>query len=169
MRLSLIYELKYGKAIRQMQPLLGVMPQYKIDHSIRVGRRLHKAGAGKRGAYAGLLHDYLERGGDIETLSQHIGDLGLPQEIARAVHALSSEDGVDPLAHMQEVLPTIKDDDLRNLIILCKISDRLDKIRQRTSGKFQKKSRKLISYLASKYTGELRPLKNLLNKYRKWT
>lgn len=165
MRLSLISELNYGKAIRRMSPLLGVMPNRKIRHSERVGKRLHKADVGKAGVYAGLLHDYLERGGDLDTLTRHVEELGLPPKIVQIVKYLSADKADSkPIQHMQEVLPQIEDDDLRNIVILCKLSDRIDNLKRNQSGKYRRKSMELADYLISMYNGDQKPLKSLARK-----
>lgn len=176
MKLSLITELKFRKARRRMRPLLVTMPKSKQKHSVRVGRELHKAKAGKIATYAGLLHDYLERGGDPETLSQHIDELGLPQKIVDVVHSLSDDEkNVEsstnqPLEHLKWILQAVTDPDLRNIIILSKMSDRVDNLRKRArrgkiGRRYAAKSEELMQYLASHYTGEERPFKRLMHAY----
>lgn len=178
MRLRIIYELNINKAIRKMGPLLKTMPKKKQKHSKRVAKNLHKAGVGKSGVYAGLLHDYLERGGNILTLAQHINNLGLPQKIVNIVQNLSDDEKFAdahpnrPLAHLQEVLPAIDDDDIKNLVILAKLSDRLDNLKKRLrKGKigknYRRKSADLVRWLVSQYTGESNPLSKLLKGYTK--
>lgn len=178
MRLRLITELNLHRAIARMEPLLQTMPKAKIKHSKRVAKTLNKAKAGKIGVYAGLLHDYLERGGDLSTLSQHIDELKLPSEIIKAVHALSDDEksaeanGNQPLIHLQSILQSVEDEELRNIIILAKLSDRLDNLDKRAKrGKigvrYQKKSLELIDWLRSNYTGKPKPMKKMIQDISK--
>ena len=179
MRLYHIAELDLKRAIARMGPLLQIMPKAKIKHSKRVAKTLNKAKVGKIGVYAGLLHDYLERGGDLYTLSQHIDELELPPQIIKAVHALSDDEkNVDgqpnqPLAHLQAVLQGITDDDLRNIIILAKLSDRLDNLKKRTKrgkvgSKYRAKSLDLIGWLRHNYTGKPKSLNKMLRAVEKF-
>tara|TARA_R110000868_G_scaffold118613_5_gene314552 strand:- start:866 stop:1432 length:567 start_codon:yes stop_codon:yes gene_type:complete len=173
MKLRYILELDLKRAIAKMGPLLQIMPKAKIKHSKRVAKELNKAKAGKIGVYAGLLHDYLERGGDLYTLSQHIDELKLPPQIIQAVHALSAdEENVktqpnQPLSHIQAVLQGIDDDGLRNIVILAKLSDRLDNLKKRGKRgkigvKYRAKSLDLINWLSHNYTGKSKPLHIML-------
>jgi (p)ppGpp synthase/HD superfamily hydrolase len=157
-----------------MQPLLQTIPKGKIKHSKRVAKSLHKAGVGKVGVYAGLLHDYFERGGDVHTLSQHIDELNLPQRIINVVHALSNDEQAEessnqPLTHLKAVLQGVEDEGLRNIIILAKLSDRLDNLAKRArrgkiSKKYRLKSLELVNWLRYNYTGEEEPIRNLLQE-----
>lgn len=173
MKLSYINEVNISRAAGRMQPLLSTMPRSKRRHSKRVAHSLKKAGAGKTAIYAGLLHDYLERGGDVYSLHDHIDQLGLPIKIISLVNALSddekqSEDNSNqPLAHMQSILRNIADEDLKNMIILIKLSDRLDNLNKRArKGKLGKKytikSIELVDWLKRQYTGKNKPLRKLI-------
>lgn len=175
MRLRLIIELKMQRAISRMMPLLQNMPKSKIKHSKRVAKTLNKAGVNKIGVYAGLLHDYLERGGNIYTLSDHINELGLPPAIVKITTALSSDEknaennANEPLVHLQNVLKHIEDEELKNVIILIKLSDRLDNLTKRTkrgsiSLKYRLKSLELVDWLRYNYTGDDKPLNQLMSK-----
>lgn len=176
MRLYLISELRFGKATEKVKALLATMPKHKRKHSIRVGKKLHKAGAGKAGVYAGLLHDYLERGGDVRRLLDHSQEFGISQQAIEAVKILSMDekngDSVEnqPLIHMQQVLPTLADPEMRNIVILAKMADRLDNLTKRArSGKigrnYRLKSDQLVSFLQSQYSGKQRPLLKLIRQY----
>lgn len=173
MKLRQIIELKLQNAIRAMSPLLDVMPKSKRKHSRRVAKSLKRAGAGRIGVYAGLLHDYLENGGDILTLSQHIEELSLPKEIVDIVHILSSDEDVaedhsnQPLAHLSQILSQISDQGLKNIVILAKLSDRLDNLTKRAnrgkiSKKYKLKSYELIEWLKLNYTGKSKPFNKLM-------
>jgi (p)ppGpp synthase/HD superfamily hydrolase len=175
MRLKIITELNLLKAAEKVRPLLSTMSKSKIKHSKRVAKSLSKAGAGKISVYAGLLHDYLERGGDVYALSQHIDEIGLPREIVDVVRALSNDEkdvNIDsynkPLEHLKSVLNSVEDEELRNIIILAKLSDRLDNLIKRSKrGKigrrYRDRSFELIEWLQDNYTGKKKPIKRLLN------
>lgn len=177
MRLSSITEVRFSKAYGKVQPLLSVMPAGKRKHSRRAAKELHKAGVGSKGIYSALLHDYLERGGDIETLASHIYDLGLPPDIISIVGSLSSDEkqepteGNEPLEHMRQVIGSIDDADLRNIMILVKMSDRIDNLRKRArkrgkiGKKYGKKSQELVNFLLSNYSGKRKHMRKLLNAY----
>lgn len=178
MRLNSINEVDVNKAINRVSPLLDVMPKHKRKHSKRVAKALHKAGVGKIGVYSGLLHDYLERGGSLFELMQHINELGLPQQIVNIVMSLSDdEDNAEilpnqPLAHLQQTLGRIEDQDIKNIIILAKLSDRLDNLKKRAKkGKIGKnylsKSSDLIQWLSDQYTGKKKPFKKLTHMFEK--
>lgn len=175
MKLLAILEFKYGKILQSVKPLLRDMPPAKRKHSERVAKNLKKIGVKKTGVYAALLHDYLERGGTIKKLNKHITKLGLPNEILQIVISLSQDEELDgvnnaPLHHMQSIMNNIADEDLKNMIILCKMSDRLDNLNKRAkTGKVSKnyraKSVELIDYLVDNYTGDEKLLKNILNGF----
>lgn len=179
MRLHSIIELDLKRAIARMEPLLQIMPKAKIKHSKRVAKELNKAKVGKVGVYTGLLHDYLERGGDLYTLSQHIDELKLPPQIIKAVHTLNDDEKNieaqpnQPLVHLQAVLQGITDDDLRNIVILAKLSDRLDNLKKRDKrgkigAKYRAKSIDLIDWLRHNYTGKSKPLHIMLKAINKY-
>lgn len=152
-----------------MDPLLQTLPKHKKQHSIRVAKTLKKAGANKESIYAAALHDYLERGGDIESLSNHIESLNLSSRIITIVQSLSqdesSTDPNQPLSHLKSVLGTVQDADLKNILI--KLSDRLDNLKCRghkASPKYKQKSIELTQFLIANYTGEDAPFKKLVKK-----
>lgn len=179
MRLTILHELKYGKAFSKVRPHLKKMPTHKRKHSKRVGRELHKAGLGHKSVYSGILHDFIERGGSIDKLHQLVGNLGLPAEVTTIVKSLSSDEKQDtksndnePLEHIRSVLNTIKDEDIRNIIILVKIADRVDNLRKRLRKKgkigrrYRQKSRDLMSFLSNNYTGKKKYFNNLMQSYQ---
>lgn len=183
MKLSILNGQLFGedfrKHFKRVAPLLSVMPKRKQRHSRRVGKRLHRLGLGKGGTYAGLLHDYLERGGDEETLRQHVQDLGLPPNVVNIVLALTGADKEIPdpddspenpsLEHLTHSIPQL-DPDLKNLTILVKLSDRLDNLKKRlrqkgrVSPQYQRKSRDIVNFLASHYTGKPKHFRKLQAK-----
>lgn len=179
MRLRIISELRFGKATKQVRDLLATMSAQKRKHSKRVGKMLHQAGVGKVGTYAGLLHDYIERGGDIRQLISHAGQYGLPARVIEIVRALSvDEKNADtivpntqnqPLVHLQNVLPEL-DYRMRNIVILAKMADRIDNLAKRAkrghiSGSYRIKSNELLAYLRSQYNGKPKPFRKLMRQY----
>jgi hypothetical protein len=174
---------------REFQGTLGdVMPQGKVKHSARVARTVFNAVADaqdqklvNKGRFADLdshkwtavmaaiFHDYLERGGDHSVLNQ----LNLSPDSISVINALTSDKGEeDPLTHMQEVLPQLNQK-LRNIVILIKLSDRIDNLRRRMGAggigwKYLAKSSSLMNYLFRAYSGDpsnLESLKRHIKKY----
>jgi hypothetical protein len=172
MKLSLLsndaVEEGIGKHLSHTSSLLSVMPRQKRIHSHRVAKSLHRAGVGHEGIYIGLLHDYLERGGDLETLQRHLDELNLPPRIAHVVQALTGQEKSIPdpdyspdnaaLAHLYHSLPGL-DQDTKNIAVLAKMADRLDNLKKRLrrNGKIHptyiQKSIHLIRFLGSHYDG----------------
>jgi hypothetical protein len=179
MRLSFILEARYSKALKNIFPLLKVMPQYKITHSINVGKNLSRSDVGEVGLYAGFLHDYLERGGTAEELSNHIDELGLPPEIIRIVTSLSSDEKNtseevynEPLQHLKRVIAKLEDQEIIDLIVLIKLSDRIDNLTRklgdgRISKKYIKKSLEIYRYVRSIYKGETKPFELLCRQFER--
>jgi len=179
MRLRLIVELKFSKAIERMAPLLSVMPKGKQKHSIRAAKNVHKAGGNKKVVYTTLLHDFIERGGDVDHLSDHIGELELPRDIILAVQSLSSDEKAEseerpenePLLHLQSVLSAVDDKEIRDIIVLAKMGDRIDNLKKRLKrrgkiGKnYKRKSVELLHFLTNTYTGKPKPFRKLQEKF----
>ena len=74
-----------------------------------------------------------------------------------------------PLVHMQSELQKVEDKDLKNIIILVKLCDRYDNLRQRIKSgklrkKYKRKSEELIDWLLSQYTGKRKPISILIGK-----
>ena len=178
-RLVLTLPEDFGKHFKRVAPLLSVMPKRKQKHSRRVGKQLHRLGLGKQGTYAGLLHDYLERGGDLETLKQHLGSLHLPPQVINIIQALTGADKDIPdpdespenpsLDHLMHNLPNL-DQETKNMAILVKLSDRLDnlkkrmRIRGKIANNYKRKSLDIVNFLESHYTGVPKYFRKLKNK-----
>lgn len=159
---KIITELHMPSALGAVAPLLRRMPKTKRKHSIRVAKRLNNR-ADDEHVWAALLHDYLERGGSLSELSQHVNELGLSSRILSVVRALSSEkdeqaEGNAVLAHLRSVIPTLDPEDA-NAVALVKLSDRIDNLRKRLrrDGKigknYRRKSAEVLEYLRGQYTG----------------
>lgn len=180
MKLSTIYsgllsELRFSKARRKVANLLGELPKKKQKHSIRVAKHLHSIGADDASVYAGLTHDYLERGGDAKTLAKHVDKKDLPDEVVPVVHGLSQDEEIDadnePLEHIRQTLATTDDEEQRNIIIITKIADRIDNLRKRLrkdgkiGRKYMSKSLELAEFLVKSFTGRPKLMRRLLRDF----
>jgi (p)ppGpp synthase/HD superfamily hydrolase len=148
--------------IGRFQNHLGrVMPKQKVNHSLRVGATMVKAGAPHSAIKAALFHDYLERGGSPEKMHKVIHS---DHETKAMIHALSSS-GKDaarhsnePLEHLKHTLSQPMHPDTKNHIILIKLADRLDNLKKRAKAggvgeNYRQKSKDLIRHLTHHYTG----------------
>jgi len=148
--------------------LRDVMPKGKVQHSLRVGSSAARIGLDAHTVNAAILHDFIERGGNLNVLVDH---LGLSPKTVAVIRYLSSEEknvgesgGNEPLEHIRQVLasPTM-DADTSNVVILIKIADRLDNLKKRVNaggvGKgYLQKSKDLITFLFQSYTGDAKPI-----------
>lgn len=180
MKLSIIYtgvlsELRFRKAKKKVANLLDELPKKKQKHSIRVAKHLHEIGADDASVYAGLTHDYLERGGDAKTLAKHVDKKDLPDEVVPVVHGLSQDEAIDadnePLEHIKQTLAATDDEEQRNIIIITKIADRIDNLRKRLKrdgkigSKYLNKSLELVEFLAQSYSGRTKLMRRLLRDF----
>lgn len=162
-RLQGIYSKPEYKALRST--LRAQMPRGKVQHSVRVGDNLVRAGIKTRDVVdAGLFHDFLERGGDIRTAAR---TLGFSDATIRLINLLSNDEkyenpylGNGPLLHIQHVLsdPSI-DPNTKNYVILIKIADRIDNLNRRLdmgnlSRSYMRKSKELLTWLFQQYHGD---------------
>lgn len=140
--------------------LRDVMSKRKVKHSLRVFDKFKKYPKYVR--YGALFHDYLERGGDIKVLESILD----PKSIALVkMLTLGSEDDLIP--HMDSVLCKTDDEELKNFLILIKLVDRKDNYTKRVrtntlTKKYKKKTKDLVRFLTSRYTGDLKLIKNIL-------
>lgn len=143
----------------QYRQALGVMPKSKQKHSVRVTRQVHDLFGGNpldpdqwTAVNAAIFHDFLERGGDHSVLQK----LGLQPQTIQAIEALTSDkNDSDPLEHLQSILPRL-DEKLRNIVILIKISDRIDNLSSRSPNvgrNYLARSSVLVNWLFKQYTG----------------
>jgi (p)ppGpp synthase/HD superfamily hydrolase len=153
--------------------LASVMPKFKRKHSLRVSNTLAKLGVPKDVVSAGVFHDYPERGGDHKKLTGHHG---LSDRTSHLVSLMTNPDkggGDDPLSHFKELFPLITDPEVRNHLILIKLSDRLDNLRRRANNNnltrsYQRNSAKLVKWLLKQYTGPEQHVAQLIAKLRKF-
>lgn len=148
-------EYKFDKVLKR------VLPKGKVKHSKRVADRLKKLP--KEVQYAALFHDYIERGGDPVMLQQI-----LPDSSYQLVKLMTSESGESPIKTIQKRLSEIKNEDLKNFLILIKMADRKDNYEKRKrknilTDKYIKKTKKLVSFLLQSYTGDFNLILDILN------
>jgi predicted HD phosphohydrolase len=168
---------RFGKkTVNRFRDALSFMPQSKIDHSLRVGKTVSKSGLDDDAVHAAILHDYIERGGDVFKLK----DLGISDQAMRVIQMLSVdeknsgvEDNMQVYDHMQQVLDDLSIDlHSKNIAIIIKASDRMDNLQKRIkahklSSSYYLASKRLFSLLFSRYTGEKSILNHISNKLRK--
>lgn len=184
MKLCQLHE-GFNKRLKHMRPLLKLLPQRKQVHSAEVGKHLHLAGAGRSAVYAGLGHDYLERGGNLTTLRRHTLDLGLPARIIRIIQALTSDekDQPDPddsplnppLDHLKQAITMLAaegDEKTKNHALLVKLADRTSNVRKRVKRDgglvrgYHKKSADIAEFVRTNYTGRQAPFRRLYGDLR---
>lgn len=171
MRLSMITEgptstLKpmYGKRrVKQFKNALSFMPAQKVKHSLRVGATAAKSGLGTEEVEAAILHDYIERGGDMNDLSE----LRISQRALRIIKMLSISEKTPGMDDTQEVQHHIeqmlRDPELpqhdKDVAIIVKCADRIDNLKKRIkrdklNPAYAAASQKLFSTLLSSYQGD---------------
>lgn len=169
------------------------MPKGKIRHAKRVEQRVKKmfgrTNAKKDAQLAALFHDYIERGGDINTAKRKFK---LSDKVTNIIGHLSDPEKMNvgdiannaPLAHMRMILedPSILPEE-KQIVILVKIADRLDNLTRRISwakrglpedalvniGKYRRASAELLDYLFNFYFmnyGKDNSIKKAFNQYR---
>ena len=138
------------------------MPKGKQAHSMRVGGHAAAAGASADEVMGALMHDYVERGGDIDKLVASGLITQVQKDIILALS--SSEEDVaayagdnEPLHHMQQVFADMENDGLKNTLAMVKAGDRVDNLNRRvwdperkgavTKKKYLKKSADLFNFL----------------------
>jgi (p)ppGpp synthase/HD superfamily hydrolase len=136
---------------------LNIMPKGKLKHSIRVSDRLVDLDVDKDVILGALFHDYIERGGDVD-------DLSISEDTKDIVRFLSSFDDTfassdnEPLEHLIHVFGRIDNQELKNQLVMIKLSDRVDNLNRRgksVSKGYLKKSIALLKFLMSNYTGSV--------------
>lgn len=152
--------------IESMLKKLKVMPKSKQKHSLRVAKNIASVEQDVDVILAALFHDYIERGGKIEKLPVS----NLTKDIIFFLTSFDEEyEGEKnvPLAHIKEVLKKIKNQRLKNKLILIKLADRIDNLKKRKGNinkSYRKKSEELIKYLLKKYEGDNSSVNKLKQK-----
>lgn len=184
MRLHTMNEGGFQSFYDMMAPLMAAMPKRKQEHSKRVAKRLHKAGASPTAIYAGLTHDYLERGGDLQTLNKHVKKNKLPERVVHIVQALTSDEKElpdpdtstrnPPLEHLVAAIKSLSGKrKTKNHVLLTKMSDRYDNIlrRLKRDGRlhpvYRKKAQDIIDFCRQNYDGNPEPFDAIMSKLRK--
>lgn len=148
---------------RELKNSLGFMPGKKVKHSMRVGATAAKSGLEPEYIEAAILHDYIERGGDLSKLDQ----LQISPRARRIIDMLSISEktpGMDDTQevqhHVEQMLrdPSI-DQHEKDIAIIVKASDRIDNVTKRIkAGKlnpnYKAASLKLFQTLLGSYRGD---------------
>lgn len=164
------------KTVKSFRNALSFMPTKKVTHSLRVGKTVSKSGLDDEAVHAAILHDYIERGGDINQLQR----LGISDKTLRIIQMLSIEEkkpGLDDneqvYQHMLDTLDDLSIDlETKNIAIVVKASDRLDNLTKRVkenklNPNYYMASKRLLSLLFSRYTGNRDVLAHIQKKLAK--
>ncbi len=148
---------------KQLKKSLAFMPGKKVKHSMRVGATAAKAGLSPEDVEAAILHDYIERGGDVGLLDK----LQISNRARRVIDMLSITEktpGADDTAEVQHhIEQMIADRSLpehdKNIAIIVKCADRIDNVKKRVrenrlTPEYKAASAKLFNTLIGGYTGE---------------
>lgn len=161
--------------LKKLRGSLAFMPKDKIKHSFRVGSNAAQSGLNKEHVTVAILHDYIERGGDLTLLK----DLDLTPHAIQIIKMLSIEEktpGADDneivYEHIKEMLNDKEiDDDTKDIAIIIKCSDRLDNLRKRIrrgylDQHYMNASFKLLNLLISNYKGNRGTLNHIHQKMK---
>ncbi len=161
---------------QQLKQSLAFMPGKKVKHSLRVGATAAKAGLPPEDVEAAIMHDYIERGGDLGILNR----LQLSPRAMRIIKMLSvseKESGVDDTVevghHVEQMLndKTIPQHE-KDVAIIVKCSDRIDNLAKRIkAGKlkpsYKAASIKLLNMLLGSYQGDQELVRHIKKKIGK--
>lgn len=171
MRLSLIAEGSFetlsklsGKdRVHSLKSALQFMPKKKVQHSLRVGATAAKAGLPGEGVEAAVLHDYIERGGDmskLEKLRLHPKTLRIIQMLSLTEKTPGADDTAVVQHHIEQMLsdPSLDQHD-KDIAIIVKCADRIDNLKKRIREKkltpeYRTASMRLFNTLTSAYRGD---------------
>ena len=151
-------------SITKMLKKLKIMPVGKQRHSMRVSSNLVDLGVVDRDVVLGaLFHDYIERGGDIDSLDISTTSKDMIKFLSVFDNQTSDTDNA-PLEHLVSVFGNISNESLKNQLVMIKVSDRIDNLKRReksVSKRYLNKSIDMIKFLMGNYTGSV-DLKSLL-------
>lgn len=145
------------KSIEVILNRLKVMPKGKQKHSIRVSKSLVDFDSSVDVILGALFHDYIERGGNIDKLPISQTSKDIVRFLSAFDSSLTDVDNA-PLHHLQLIFKDIENQELKNKLVLVKISDRLDNIKRRgkkISKDYLNKSKDLFRFLMSQYNGSI--------------
>jgi len=168
--------LENAESIKQYLDEIG-MRKRKQKHLRRVEKTVRLVGGDKDVQRAALLHDLIERGGDVEVARRLFNLSDRTVNIIRHLSNTESSEQEDapnvPLAHIQMILNSqdIASDE-KQVVTIIKIADRLDNITRRINlgvGKnYSAKSADLLGWLFNFYYtnyGKDKPIKKLFKQY----
>jgi len=144
------------KVLKQVIDYINQLNKKKGMHSLDVSKQVARYTDNIDTILGALFHDYIERGGNIDKLP-------ISKKAKKIVKFLSSEtkdysgSENEPLEHLMEVIPEIKNENLKNNVILVKLMDRYDNLKRRgkaLSKKYIHKTKQLFHYLAQHFTGK---------------
>lgn len=159
--------------VKQYSDALSFMPPKKVEHSLRVGSTVAKSGLGSEEVEAAILHDYIERGGDLTKLA----DLGVSEKALKLMKMLSIQEktpGMDDTAEVQHHIELMLSDPhidqhSKDVAIIIKCADRIDNLAKRIKANklephYLAASRKLFTTLLKSYHGDRSLLKHILKE-----
>ncbi len=148
---------------RQLKNSLGFMPGKKVKHSLRVGATAAKAGLAPEDVEAAIMHDYIERGGDLGVLQ----NLQLSPRAMRVIQMLSISEktpGMDDTNEVQHHVEQMLHDRTipqheKDVAIIVKCSDRIDNLSKRIKARklnpnYKAASIKLLNTLLGNFKGD---------------
>ncbi len=145
---------------------LKIMPPSKVKHSIRVATDVAEVKKDKKIIFAALFHDYVERGGNVDELPISEKSKLLVKLLTTIDDEYSDSENI-PLSHMKDVLANIKDEKIKNKLIIIKLADRLDKFKnKKLSKKYIKKSKELIKFLVKNHSGNNKDIMKLKKQFK---
>jgi (p)ppGpp synthase/HD superfamily hydrolase len=151
-----------------------VYSKKKEQHAINVAATVAEVTPTSEQIKSALVHDYVERGGNLDNLLKK----GIIcQRTVMIVKALSNVDDHEfdgdnePLEHLKQSLVGLPND-VKNDVITIKIADRLDNLQKRLvikgdiGNKYKIKSQELLDFLKNEYVGGVIPveLQNIIKK-----
>lgn len=161
---------------KELKSSLGFMPGKKVKHSMRVGATAAKAGLDPEGIEAAILHDYIERGGDMGALK----NLQISPRAMRVIQMLSISEKTPGMDDTQEVQHHVEqmlrdpniDPHEKDIAIIVKCSDRIDNVTKRIKAQklnpqYAAASRLLFQTLLGSYKGDPSLLQHIKKKIGK--
>lgn len=147
------YRKFYEKYILEIDPIKRVLGNKKFKHSKRVANRVVKLDDREDLYQAAFYHDFLERGGQIESIQNELSPYSL-----ELIMALSKEEGQDTLEVLKKSIQGQDDGFIRD-VFLIKLVDRADNLAKKYQDgdlgkKYLQRSRDLITYIHHHYPGD---------------
>ena len=169
--------LENAESIKQYLDEIG-MRKRKQKHLRRVEKAVKLVGGDKDVQRAALLHDLIERGGDVEVARRlfNLSDrtVNIIQHLSNTESSEQEDTPNVPLAHIQMILNSQDiESDEKQVVAIIKIADRLDNLKRRINlgsvGKnYSAKSADLLRWLFNFYYTNYskdKPIKKLYKQY----